>query len=66
MEELLFDLHSQQRGRSKEELLAQMDSELEKFSRYMDTLDSPGRGALSNPEKALVKTFMVFVAKRAS
>jgi hypothetical protein len=43
-----------------------MDQELAKFSRYMDNLDSPGRGALTNPEKALVKTFMVFVAKRAS
>lgn len=65
MDELLFVLSKNTEGLSKEELLKKMDEEVEKFSRYMANLpDSRARGALSNPEKALVKTFMVFMAKR--
>jgi len=64
MGEELFTLSCTKADASKEELLAMMDLEVESFSRYMDSLDSPAKGALNNPEKALVKTFMVFMMKR--
>jgi hypothetical protein len=47
-------------GKSKEELLAVLDEEIANFSRHMMTIDPPeARGALSNPEKALLKTYLV-------
>ena len=37
-----------------------MDREIEKFSKWMAALpDERARGALSNPEKALLKTYLV-------
>ncbi len=48
---------------SKDEVLTAFDQEIEKFSKYMAALESPGAGALNNPEKALLKTFLVFKHK---
>jgi hypothetical protein len=52
-------LHSDHDGKSKEEVLTLLDAEVERFSIYMSQIDSPARGALSNPEKALMKTYLV-------
>lgn len=47
-------------GKSKEEILAALDEEVLRFSHYMANLEDPrARGALNNPEKALVKTYLV-------
>ena len=46
--------------KTKEELLAELDQEVEKFSIFMGNLeDWRVRGALNNPEKALLKTYLV-------
>lgn len=45
--------------KSKEEILAILDGEIEQFSQYMSQIDSPARGALSHPERALLKTYLV-------
>lgn len=45
---------------AKEEALKEIDAEVEKFSNFMSTLeDARARGALNNPEKALLRTFLV-------
>jgi hypothetical protein len=45
---------------SKEEMLAEVNQEVEKFSEWMANLDnSLARGALNNPEKALVRTYLI-------
>lgn len=39
---------------------AALDKEVERFSQWMATLaDERARGALNNPEKALIKTYLV-------
>lgn len=44
----------------KEEVLKLFDIDVEDYSRFMAQLeDQRARGALSNPEKALIKTFLV-------
>ena len=44
----------------KEELLKEVEVEVEKFSSYMENLeDWRARGALNNPEKALLRTYLV-------
>lgn len=44
----------------KEAALKEIDAEVEKFSNFMSTLeDARARGALNNPEKALLRTFLV-------
>lgn len=46
--------------KSKEEQLALLDDEITRFSTFMANLpDSRARGALSNPEKALLKSYLV-------
>jgi hypothetical protein len=46
--------------KTKEELLAELDQEVERFSIFMGNLeDWRVRGALNNPEKALMKTYLV-------
>ena len=62
----LLKLAPEFEGKSKEELLPLMDAELDRFSDYMAHLNSPGAGALINPERVLIKTFMVFLAKGKS
>jgi hypothetical protein len=52
-------------GATKDEMLAKMDMEVERFSRYMANLNTLGGGALSSAEKALIKTFMVFMKKES-
>lgn len=45
---------------TKEELLAEVEAETEKFSTFMATLeDWRARGALNSPEKALIRTYLV-------
>lgn len=47
-------------GKTKEEISVLMDEEVEKFSVWLDNLsDWRAKGALSKPEKALVKTYLV-------
>jgi hypothetical protein len=47
-------------GASKEEMLKLLDLEVEKFSAFMANLpDWRARGPLNNPEKALLKTYLV-------
>lgn len=44
----------------KEEALELVNAEVEKFSEFMATLeDWRARGALNNPEKALLRTYLV-------
>lgn len=46
--------------KTPEEQLALLDQEVDAFSNFMATLgDSRARGALSHPERALVKTYLV-------
>lgn len=45
--------------REKDDVLKVFDEDIERFSRYMAELDSPARGALNNPERALLKTYLV-------
>jgi len=45
---------------TKEEVLKEVEVEVEAFSNFMATLDnSLARGALNNPEKALVRTYLI-------
>lgn len=45
---------------SKEKRLAAIDDEVERFSKWMSKLDDPrARGALNNPERALLRTYLV-------
>lgn len=47
-------------GKTKEEISALLDEEVERFSVWMENLsDWRAKGALSKPEKALVKTYLV-------
>lgn len=47
-------------GASKDEILKLLDIEIEKFSRFMDSLDDwRARGALLPQEKAMLKTYLV-------
>lgn len=45
---------------SKEKRLAAIDDEVERFSKWLERLpDSRASGALSKPERALIKTYLV-------
>jgi hypothetical protein len=57
LEQLLS--HRKAESVDQEKVLACFDGMVDSFSHYMHSLDSPARGALSNPEKALLKTFLV-------
>lgn len=47
-------------GKSKEELLALLDHEVDDFSQFMSTLgDWRSVGPLNPPERALIKTYLV-------
>jgi len=60
MADLILTLSPEHAGKPKEQLLEVMDREIEKFSKWMAALpDERARGALSNPEKALLKTYLV-------
>jgi predicted acetyltransferase len=57
---LELKLTPEDEGKTKEEISALMDIEVEKFSEWMENLsDWRAKGALSKPEKALVKTYLV-------
>jgi hypothetical protein len=43
----------------KDEIFSILDSDITAFSNYMAQLPEPGAGALNNPEKALLKTYLV-------
>lgn len=44
----------------KDELLKEVEEEVEKFSTWMANLeDFRARGALNNPEKALLRTYLI-------
>jgi hypothetical protein len=46
--------------KSKEELLEEVNVEVEKFSNFLASLDDwRARGAMNNPEKALVRTYLL-------
>lgn len=48
-------------GKSKEEKSSVLDVEVERFSQYMAGLADPmTNGPLNNPERALVKSYLVF------
>jgi len=60
MADLTLALSSEHTGKTKEQLLEVMDREVERFSQWMASLpDERARGALSNPERALIKTYLV-------
>ena len=45
---------------TKEEVLQHVEADVEAFSAFMATLeDARARGALSNPEKALIRTYLI-------
>lgn len=47
-------------GKSQDEVLAVFDQEVERFSAFMAGVgDWRAKGALNNPEKALLKTYLV-------
>lgn len=47
-------------GKSREAQNEALDREVERFSHWMATLaDERARGALNNPEKAIIKTYLV-------
>lgn len=47
-------------GKTKEELLAVFDQEVERFSKFMETIsDSRIQGGLLPPERVLLKTYLV-------
>ena len=57
---LELKLTQEHEGKTKEEVSALLDEEVEKFSVWMENLsDWRAKGALSKPEKALVKTYLV-------
>lgn len=43
----------------KDAVLATMDEDIERFSRYMEGLAPPVGSPLSRPERALLKTYLV-------
>jgi len=47
-------------NQTKDETLASVNEEVEKFSNFMATLeDWRARGALNSPEKALLRTYLL-------
>lgn len=60
MPDLKLILDEQHSGKAKEEVLTLLDAEVDRFSTWMAALpDTRARGALSNPERALLKTYLV-------
>ena len=60
MADLNLTLKTELAGKTKEELLVIIDQEVDRFSKWMATLaDERARGALNNPERALIKTYLV-------
>jgi hypothetical protein len=56
---VIVRLKAEDESKSKDEVLSLLDVEVAAFSDYMARLDSPARGALSHPEMALLKTYLV-------
>lgn len=60
MPDLTLALVPEHQGKPKEQLLEILDREVERYSKWLAALpDERARGALSNPERALIKTFLV-------
>jgi hypothetical protein len=60
MKDVIVRFADEHQGKSKEELSAILDREIEKFSQYMSTIgDWKAVGPLSAPERALIKTYLV-------
>jgi hypothetical protein len=60
LKRVLAGFANEHANKPKEELLKLLDEEVETFSSYMETLsDWRANGALSAPEKALVKSYLV-------
>lgn len=60
MPDIILSLPDEHRGKTKEALLPVLEAEVERFSKWMAELDDPrAKGALSNPERALIKTYLV-------
>jgi len=60
MTDVTLKLAEEHSSKSKEEQLLLLDKEVDRFSKWMAELpDVRARGALSNPERALIKTYLV-------
>ena len=60
MTDLELVLAVEHRGKTKDDLSLLLDLEIERFSNWMANLsDWRAAGALSRPEKALLKTYLV-------
>ena len=60
LEDITLVLAEAHKGKAPQELLVLFDEEIERFSAFMDKLtDWRAQGALSGPEKALIKTYIV-------
>jgi hypothetical protein len=60
MNDVTVSFHPDHEAKGKDQKLAVLDEEVARFSDYMAKLDDArARGALSNPEKALIKTYLV-------
>lgn len=60
MSALTLTLSTEHAGKTKEEISLLLDQEVENFSNYMANIgDWKSVGALSNAERALVKTYLV-------
>jgi hypothetical protein len=59
--DLQLTLTDEHKAKSKEELLPILDLEVERFSKWLAERcpDPMARGPLSNPERALIKTYLV-------
>lgn len=60
MADLQLKLADEHATKTKEEISALLDAEVDRFSTFMDNLDDwKAKGALSKPERALIKTYLV-------
>lgn len=60
MPDLVLKLSEELEGKTKEEKLVIFDKEVDRFSKWLERLNDPrANGPLSNPEKALLKTYLV-------
>lgn len=60
MKDVVAGFESHHLGKSKEQLSKVLDAEVQRFSRYMESIADPNaKGPLSNPEAALVKSYLV-------
>jgi hypothetical protein len=60
MKDVIVRFADEHQGKSREELSAILDREIEAFSQFMSTIgDWKSVGPLSPPERALIKTYLV-------